>query len=106
MLRLMSRESYLVGVSRGKCIDNKALYKALSERWIVAAALDDPEEEPMKSKDWSPDNNPLFSLDNCFFTPHTAYASKQSLDECRHVASNNVKAVLLGQKPADIVRPR
>ncbi|MEI8199619.1 MAG: C-terminal binding protein [Eubacteriales bacterium] len=106
MLKLMNNESYLVGVSRGKCIDNKALYTALKEGWIVAAALDDPEEEPMKSKNWSPDNNPLFSLDNCFFTPHTAYCSKQSLEECRHVASNNVKAVLLGQKPADIVRPR
>jgi len=104
-LRSMRRNSYIVGVSRGKCIDNKALYKALSEGWIVAAALDDPEEEPMKTTNWTPDMNPLFKIDNCFFTPHTAYVTKESLDECRYVAANNIKAVLLGEKPFDIVRP-
>ncbi len=103
-LKLMKPESYLIGVSRGKCVDNAALYKALSEKWIVAAALDDPEEEPMKMKDWSPNNNPLFSLDNCFFTPHTAYVSKQALEECRYVAATNVKLALLGEVPLDIVR--
>lgn len=46
MLRLMQPDSYLVGVTRGKCVDNKALYQALRERWIAGAALDDPEEEP------------------------------------------------------------
>lgn len=104
-LRLMKSDAYLVGVSRGKCIDNKALYKALREGWIVAAALDDPEEEPMKIDNWSPEMNPLFQLDNCFFTPHTAYVSKQALDECRHLAAHNVKDVLLGQKPFNLVRP-
>lgn len=105
-LELMRSDSYLVCVSRGKCVDNKALYKALKNNEICAAALDDPEEEPMKMKNWSPKLNPLFELDNCFFTPHTAYATKESLDECRRIASNNVKAVLLGEKPFDIVKPR
>ena len=105
-LRKMRKDAYLVGVSRGKCIDNKALYKALSQGWIAGAALDDPEEEPMKTESWTPEANPLFTLDNCFFTPHTAYVSKESLDECRYVASNNVKAVLLGEAPFDIVKPR
>lgn len=103
-LSLMLPDSYLVGVSRGKCIDNKALYQALKTKKIVAAALDDPEEEPMKVENWHP-VNPLFTLDNCFFTPHTAYASKESLESCRYIASTNVKQVLLGQKPNDIVKP-
>lgn len=103
-LSWMQSSAYLVCVSRGKCVDNMALYEALKNGVIAGAALDDPEEEPMKIKNWDPKNNPLFSLDNCFFTPHTAYVSKQSLEECRRVASNNVKAVLLGQKPFDLVR--
>ncbi len=78
----------------------------MSEGWIVAAALDDPEEEPMKMKDWTPQMNPLFTLDNFFCTPHVAYVSAGALDECRHVAAENVKSVLLGQGPIDIVRPR
>lgn len=105
-LKKMKRDAYLVGVSRGKCIDNQALYKALTEGWLVGAALDDPEEEPMKLDKWSPDMNPLFQLDNCFFTPHTAYISVGALNECRHVAANNVKTALLGEKPFDLVKPR
>ncbi len=105
-LKLMKPNAMVVCVSRGKCVDNQALYEALKNGQIAGAALDDPEEEPMKIKGWKPENNPLFSLDSCFFTPHTAYVSQQSLDECRHVAANNVRAVLLGEPPMDIVRPR
>ncbi len=98
-LRLMKKDSYLVCVSRGKCVDNKALYNALVNKDIVAAALDDPEEEPMKMENWTPSLNPLTSLENCIFTPHTAYISTGSLAECRKVAAENVKAVLLGKEP-------
>ncbi len=105
-LELMREDAYLVCVSRGKCVDNKALYEALKNKKIVAAALDDPEEEPMKIDNWHPGMNPLFELDNCFFTPHTAYVTKESLEECRKVAANNVKAVLLGKKPFDLVLPK
>lgn len=105
-LKLMRKDAFVVCVSRGKCVDNQALYKALKERQIAGAFVDDPEEEPMKMKKWSPDMNPLFTLDNFFCTPHTGYVSQESLNECRAIAANNVKAVLLGQKPHDIVRPR
>lgn len=103
-IALMKPSAYVVCVSRGKCVDNKALYDALKEGVIAGAALDDPEEEPMKMEGWTPDMNPLFQLDNCFFTPHTGYVSKQSLEECRRVASENVRAVLLGLKPHDLVK--
>lgn len=105
-LEKMKNTAYLVCVSRGKCVDNKALYNALVSKTIAGAALDDPEEEPMKTPGWTPDINPLFSIEDCIFTPHTAYVSKESLDECRYVAANNVKKVLLGEKPLDIVKPR
>ena len=104
-LNLMREDAYLVCVSRGKCVDNKALYNALVNNKIVGAALDDPEEEPMKMDNWTPDMNPLTTLDNCIITPHTAYISAGSLAECRKVAAENVKAVLLGEKPFDIVKP-
>jgi D-3-phosphoglycerate dehydrogenase len=103
-LSVMKPGSYLVGVSRGKCIDNQALYDALTNGTLAGAALDDPEEEPMKQEHWTPDANPLFTLDNCFFTPHTAYATKQSLEECRRIAATNVKMALLGQTPPDLIR--
>jgi D-3-phosphoglycerate dehydrogenase len=103
-LSMMKPSAYIVCTSRGKCIDNKALYDALISKKIAGAAVDDPEEEPMKMEHWSPSMNPLFELDNFFCTPHAAYVSYQSLQECRRVAANNVKAVLLGQKPFDLVK--
>lgn len=103
-LAMMKPSAYLVCVSRGKCVDNLALYHALKNGVISGAALDDPEEEPMKMEGWKPEMNPLFTLDNFFCTPHTGYVSKQALEECRRVASENVKAVLLGQRPHDLIR--
>jgi len=102
-LAMMKSSAYLVCVSRGKCVDNKALYHALKNGVIAGAALDDPEEEPMKIENWTPSMNPLFTLDNCFFTPHTAYVNKVSVEECREVAANNVRAVLLGERAFDVV---
>ena len=101
----MKNEAVLVNCSRGKCVDNKALYDALVEGKIASAGLDDTEEEPAKQKAWTPDKNPLFTLENCFITPHSAYVSEQSLVECRYTASENARAVLLGQPPLDPVRP-
>ena len=101
----MKETAVLINCARGKCVDNAALYQALVGGKIASAGLDDTEEEPAKLNDWTPDINPLFSLDNCFITPHSAYVSVQSLDECRHVAAENAKAILLGQKPLDQVFP-
>jgi D-3-phosphoglycerate dehydrogenase len=103
-LASMKPSAILINCARGKCVDNQALYRALASGQIAAAGLDDVEEEPAKLDSWSPANNPLFTLDNCFITPHSAYASIHSLEECRHVAAENAKAVLLGQPPLDPVR--
>ena len=102
-LSLMKSSSILINCSRGKLVDNTALYKALTEGGIASAGLDDPEEEPAKMFDWTPDMNPLFSLDNCFITPHVAYYSEESLIEARKTAALNVKAVLLGEEPPNRV---
>ena len=104
-LRNMRNDAILINCARGKVIDNKALYKALSEKWIVAAGLDDTEEEPAKIQNWSPNDNQLFKLDNCIITPHSAYVSLASLNEARRTAAENVKAVLMGQIPPNLVKP-
>lgn len=102
-LKQMKRSAVLVNGARGKVIDNEALYVALKEGWIAAAALDDTEEEPAKLSDWKPQDNPLFSLSNCIVTPHVAYVSEEAFQECRRVAAENAKAVLLGGKPLNPV---
>lgn len=102
-LRQMKSNAVLVNGARGKVVDNKALYKALVEGWIASAGLDDPEEEPAKLDNWNPDDNPIFGLDNCIVTPHVAYVSQEAFQECRRIAAENAKAVLLGGEPLDPV---
>lgn len=105
-LRMMKKNAVVVNCSRGKLVDNKALYKALTEGWIVGAGLDDTEDEPAKNPDWKPEDNPLFSLANCIITPHSAYYSEQSLIDNRRMTAFNAKALLLGTPPINIVRPQ
>jgi D-3-phosphoglycerate dehydrogenase len=104
-LRKMKKSAVLINCSRGKLIDNNALYKALNEGWIASAGLDDLEEEPAKIDSWSPKENPLFTLQNCFITPQVGYVSVNSLLDCRKVAAENALAVLLGKTPPNLVKP-
>jgi D-3-phosphoglycerate dehydrogenase len=106
MLRMMKPHAVVINASRGKNVDNQALYTALQAGWIAGAGLDDTEEEPAKTAHWTPACNPLFSLDNCIITPHVAYVSVDSLQECRKIAAENARAVLLGETPLNLVKPR
>ncbi len=104
-LGMMKKNAVLVNCSRGKLVENKALYKALSEGWIVGAGLDDTEDEPSKHPDWNPSDNPLFSLPNCIISPHSAFYSEQSLIDNRRLTAINAKALITGTQPINIVRP-
>ena len=97
--RAMKKNTLVINTGRGPTIDNKALYKALSEGWITGAGLDDPEEEPAKRAQWSPDDNPIFTLPNVIVTPHAAYYSEESIMMARKTAASEVARVISGEKP-------
>jgi len=97
-LRRMKSTAILVNTARGPIVDDRALYRALSEGWIAGAGLDDIEEEPAKLTDWQPDN-PLFGLDNVVITPHAAYYSEEAISTVRQFAAEEVVRVLTGQPP-------
>jgi D-3-phosphoglycerate dehydrogenase len=65
-LRLMRRRAVLINTARGAIIDQRALYRALSEGWIAGAGLDVLENEP------PPVDDPLLGLENVVLTPHIA----------------------------------
>jgi phosphoglycerate dehydrogenase-like enzyme len=65
-LRLMDGDAWLVNVARGAHVVTDDLVAALRARTIGGAALDVTDPEPL------PDRHPLWDLDNCLITPHTA----------------------------------
>ncbi len=97
--RSMKPNALVVNTGRGPTVDNTALYKALSEGWIMGAGLDDPEEEPAKRANWDPNDNPIFGLSNVIVTPHAAYYSEESIRLARVTAASEVARVLTGETP-------
>jgi len=90
----MRQGAIVVNTGRGPTIDNKALHDALVSGRIAGAGLDDVEEEPAKRAQWSPRDNPLFSLPNVIVTPHSAYYSEESIRMARETAASEVARVL------------
>jgi phosphoglycerate dehydrogenase-like enzyme len=70
-LAAMKRSAILVNVARGSLVDPAALLAALEHRAIAGAALDVASPEPL------PPENPLWSFENVFITPHTSGISER-----------------------------
>ncbi|MBN18827.1 MAG: D-glycerate dehydrogenase [Chloroflexi bacterium] len=83
-LKLMKNNSILVNVSRGPVVDTKALYRALKDKIIWAAALDVTDPEPILKDD------PLLQLDNCLIVPHIASASYKTRYEMSRISAQNL----------------
>ncbi len=95
----------LVNTGRGPTVDNKALYRALTEGTLAGAGLDDPEEEPAKRAMWDPADNPIFTLPNVIVTPHVAYYSEESIEQARETAASEVARALRGERPKNLLNP-
>jgi lactate dehydrogenase-like 2-hydroxyacid dehydrogenase len=98
-LAQMKPSAVLVNTSRGGVVDQQALYTALKEGWISAAALDVTDPEPL------PLDNPLLTLENCLITPHIASASIASRDRMALLAAQNLIAGLKGEPLPHCVNP-
>jgi glyoxylate reductase len=97
-LRLMKKESILINTSRGPVVDEKALVRALKEKWIFGAGLDVYEHEPEITKD-------LKKLDNIVLQPHSASATFESRINMAIMAAKNMLIGLKGEKPPNCINP-
>jgi D-3-phosphoglycerate dehydrogenase len=83
-LKLMKKGSWLINVSRGGMVDEKALYEHLRNGHLSGAALDVFEQEPYVG--------PLRDLDNVILTPHIgSYAKEARIEMERQAAENLLK---------------
>ena len=96
---IMKEDSILVNTSRGKVVDESALYDALKEGHIGSAGLDVFQEEPI-SKD-----SPLLGLHNIVISPHVGSASKNTRAIMSRMCAENLIAALDGNMPPNIVNP-
>ncbi|MBL7129814.1 MAG: phosphoglycerate dehydrogenase [Candidatus Omnitrophica bacterium] len=69
-LSLMKQGSWLINLSRGGVVDEKALYDALKNGHLCGAAMDVFEQEPY--------DGPLRGLDNIILTPHIGSYAKEA----------------------------
>ena len=95
----MKSTAVLVNASRGGVVDPGALYIALKDHQIGAAALDVTEPEPISMDD------PLLTLGNCLVVPHIASASVQARSEMSRIAAQNLINGLSGDKLLACVNP-
>ncbi len=99
-LRIMKPTAFLINTARGPLVDEKAIYKALKEKWIAGAGLDVLEQEPPAA------DNPLLSLNNVIITPHAAFTSDKSEIALRVKAMEEAVRGALGNKPKSWVNRR
>ncbi|MGN1124181.1 MAG: D-2-hydroxyacid dehydrogenase [Eubacterium sp.] len=92
----MKKSAIFINTSRGPVVDEGALADALNNGEIAAAGLDVLESEPAR------EDNPLLSADNCFITPHIAWAGKETRQRLLNILEDNLKAYIEG-KPQNVV---
>ncbi|HJW22427.1 MAG TPA: NAD(P)-dependent oxidoreductase, partial [Candidatus Limnocylindrales bacterium] len=98
-LATMRPHAIVVNTSRGPVVDQRALYEALRDGVIGAAALDVTDPEPMAADD------PLLGLDNCLVVPHIASASRATRGRMAEMAAANLLAGLAGERLPTPVNP-
>ena len=97
--RRMPDRACLVNVARGRHVVTDDLAAALAAGEIACAGLDVTEPEPL------PAEHPLWALDNCLITPHTANTEAMALPVLAARITDNVRRFAAGQPLAGLVDP-
>ena len=92
-----SHTAYIINITRGKVINDRALAKALRENWIAGAALDAFAEEPL------PSSSELWDLPKTLITPHVSGDTDRHNDRNADIFCENLRLYLNGEKHINIV---
>jgi glyoxylate reductase len=95
-LALMKPTAVLVNTARGPVVDEQALAEALERGEIFAAGLDVFEEEPRV-------HPRLLEAPRVVLLPHVGSGSRQTRTRMARLAAEGVRAVLAGERPANLV---
>lgn len=101
----MKSDSILVNISRGRIVNEKALFDALRDNRIRGAGLDVWWRYPKKwgGKGNPPSDVPFQELDNLVASPHRAGYSENTEREYFQFAGENILRFIQGETPLNII---
>jgi D-3-phosphoglycerate dehydrogenase len=97
LLSLMKPTAFLINVSRGPIVDQRALTAALGAGHLQGAGLDVFEQEPIDPDD------PLLTMDSVILAPHALCWTDECFAGNGRSACQSILAVARGQVPQHVV---
>jgi phosphoglycerate dehydrogenase-like enzyme len=102
-LEAMKRTAVLVNVARGEIVDEDALYAALAERTLAAAALDVWYRYPSQPGPTPPARRPFHELPNVLMTPHVSGWTDGMLEARAQLIAENIRRTTRGERPLNLI---
>src|SRR5258706_3964091 len=96
-LRAMKPGAYLINLTGGKAIEEKALVRALKEKWIAGDALDAFAKQPL------PAESELWDLPGVMVSARVAGAAAQKWDLLVPIFADNLRRFVAGQPLRNLV---
>lgn len=90
-LGALKPHALIVNTSRGRLIDEQALYRVLGDGHVDGVGLDVVESEPVAA------GHPLLGLENVIITPHAAFYSEASIEQLKRQTARGVARILKGE---------
>ena len=101
-LNLM-KDKYLINISRGKVVNEEALYNALKNGILKGAGIDVWYNYPKPGEKAYPSKYPFHELDNIIMTPHSAGFTVESVQRNWLFTFRNILKFAKGEKIENIV---
>jgi phosphoglycerate dehydrogenase-like enzyme len=102
-LRLLRPTAILVNVARAEIVDEDALYAALAERRIAAAALDVWYRYPSRPGFARPARRAFHELPNVRVTPHVSGWTEGMLEARARLIAENIRRAARDEPPVNLI---
>jgi len=99
-LRMMKPSAHFINISRGAIVNEKALIRALEEKWIAGAGLDVFAVEPL------PKDSKLWKFPNVIISPHCCGLIEDNDDRVTVLFVSNLKRYVEGKRLLNVVNKR
>ena len=101
---LMKPTAVLINVARADIVDEDALYRALADRRIAAAALDVWYRYPTGPEPTLPARRTFHELPNVLMTPHVSGWTEGMLQARAALIAENIERTARGEPPLNLIR--